>query len=363
MRLGIDAGRALHGRGGVASYTLELIHGLSASHRVDEVVLFDLDRGWSRRAAFEEELGRLADRIVVAPVDEHELRTLDLFHAPGFAMPPVGTPRHVFTVHDLTVLSHPHCHVLENRVQTLTSVSDAIVRGATLLSVSEATRAETARLLALPITSIEVVPPMLNPVFEVAGDREADTSAAARLGVREPYVLAVASLEPRKNFGRLLDAWSSLESATGAHQLVVVAAEGWRQGRVRRRLERMTGDGSVVKIGHVSDEVLGALYRRANLFVLPSLAEGFGLPVVEAMACGTPVVTSRISSLPEVCGGAALLVDPEDVDEIATAVGRLLADPSLRRHLRDRGLERARAYSREVIVPRLFEVYRRAAQR
>ena len=117
----------------------------------------------------------------------------------------------------------------------------------------------------------------------------------------------------------------------------------------------------MVKIGHITDDVLAALYRRANLFVFPSLAEGFGLPVAEAMACGTPVVTSQISSMPEVAGDVALLVDPEDVDEIAAAIARLLGDQSLRRGLRDRGLEQARSFSREALVPRLFEVYRRAA--
>jgi glycosyltransferase involved in cell wall biosynthesis len=215
----------------------------------------------------------------------------------------------------------------------------------------------------MPSESVEVVPPILNPIFTMAGDRASDVLAAERLGVREPYVLAVASLEPRKNFGGLLDAWSLLGKGTGANQLVVVAAEGWRQGRVRRRMERMTGDGSVVKIGHIPDDVLAGLYRRANAFVFPSLAEGFGLPVVEAMACGVPVVTSRVSSLPEVCGEAALLVDPEDTDEIASAIGRVLGDRALRLRLSDGGLERARAFSREAVAPRLFEVYRRAAQR
>jgi glycosyltransferase involved in cell wall biosynthesis len=299
----------------------------------------------------------------VAPTVRSELEGLDLFHAPGFAMPPRGAPRYVFTLHDLTILSHPFCHSLANRVRTLASVSHALARGATILAVSRATKEETARLLAMPMESVEIVPPMLNPVFTMAGDREVDLRAAERLGVREPYVLAVASLEPRKNFGGLLDAWNLLGTTTGAHQLVVVAAEGWRQGRVRRRLERMTGDGSVVKIGHIPDEVLAGLYRRANAFVFPSLAEGFGLPVVEAMACGVPVVTSRVSSLPEICGDAALLVDPNDTDEIASAIAHLLGDRGLRRRLSDRGLERARAFSREAVAPRLLEVYRRAAQR
>jgi glycosyltransferase involved in cell wall biosynthesis len=361
VRLGIDAGRALHGRGGVATYTRELIRALIDSPRVEEITLFDLDRGCSKRATFEREIGPLSEGVLVAPAERSTLEGLNLFHAPGFAMPPSGAPRHVFTLHDLTVLSHPHCHTLDNRVRTLTAVSEALARGATALAVSIATREEAARLLALPTGAIEIVPPLLNPIFQVGGDRDADARAASRLGIREPYVLAVASLEPRKNFGRLLDAWNALGHATGAQQLVVVAAEGWRQGRVRRRLERMTGDGSVVKIGHVSDTLLAALYRRATVFVFPSLAEGFGLPVAEAMACGAPVVTSKASSMPEVAGDAALLVDPEDTDEIAAAVARLLGDSSLRQHLRDRGLDRARLFSREALVPRLFEVYRRAA--
>jgi alpha-1,3-rhamnosyl/mannosyltransferase len=361
VRLGIDAGRALHGRGGVATYTRELIRSLIDSPRVEEIVLFDLDGDCSKRDDFERGIGALPAGVVTAPALRSELEGLNLFHAPGFAMPPIGAPRHVFTLHDLTVLSHPHCHTLDNRVRTLASVADALARGATVLAVSQATKEETVRLLALPTSSVEVVPPLLNPIFRVAGDRKEDAEAAAKLGVREPYVLAVASLEPRKNFGRLLDAWNSLGTATGAHQLVVVASEGWRQGGVRRRLERMTSDGSVVKVGHVSDQILAALYRRANLFVFPSLAEGFGLPVAEAMACGTPVVTSALSSMPEVVGDGALMVDPEQVDEIAVGIERLLGDRNLRRVLRDKGLERARAFSREALVPRLFEVYRRAA--
>jgi glycosyltransferase involved in cell wall biosynthesis len=137
---------------------------------------------------------------------------------------------------------------------------------------------------------------VLNPIYRVAGDRKGDTETAARLGIREPYVLAVASLEPRKNFGRLLDAWNSL-----------------------------------------------------------------GRPVAEAMACGAPVVTSALSSMPEVVGDGALMVEPERTDDIAAAIERLLGDRTLRGTLRDKGLERARAFSREALVPRLFEVYRRAA--
>jgi alpha-1,3-rhamnosyl/mannosyltransferase len=364
VRLGIDAGRALHGRGGVASSTRELISAFVTLAPEDEIVLFDLDRGATDRRAFERAIGPLTDRARTAPATRSELQLLDLFHAPGFRMPPAGSPDHVFTLHDLTVISHPRCHLLDNRVRTLTSIAEALARGATLLAVSKATRDEAARLLALSAEALEVVPPIVNPVFSAVADRAEDGSRVRRLGVEDAYVLAVASLEPRKNLGRLLDAWDSLDdTAIGDHSLVIVTADGWRQGSVVRRLRAMAGDGGLVQIGRVGDADLAALYRRATAFVFPSLAEGFGLPLVEAMACGTPVVTSRVSSMPEVTGDAALLVDPEDADDIASAVARLIHDRDLRRRLRELGIERAERYRAAAVIPRLLEVYRRTARR
>jgi alpha-1,3-rhamnosyl/mannosyltransferase len=176
--------------------------------------------------------------------------------------------------------------------------------------------------------------------------------------------LAVGSLEPRKNLERLLDAWTALpDRLRSTHQLVVVAADGWRQRTILRRLDGLADTGSVLRVGRLNDAELAALYRRARALVFPSLAEGFGLPVAEAMACGAPVVTSNSSSLPEVAGGAAILVDPEDADEIAAAVAGVLEDEALRRGLRERGYERSMCFSREAVLPRLLEIYRRTSQR
>jgi glycosyltransferase involved in cell wall biosynthesis len=364
LRLGVDAGRALHGRGGVATSTRELIRALLTFASEDDIVLFDLDHGVTIPSAFERAVGPLSDRARTAPAKQSELQLLDLFHAPGFRMPPFGSPHHVFTLHDLTVISHPQCHILDNRVRTLTSVAEALARGATLHAVSEATRDEAVRLLALPAEVLEVVPPIVNPVFSAVADRAEDASRIGRLGVEEPYVLAVASLEPRKNLGRLLDAWDVLDDTRiDGHSLVVVTADGWRQGSVVRRLRTMVGDGRLVQIGRVGDGDLAALYRRATTFVLPSLAEGFGLPLVEAMASGTPVVTSRLSSMPEVTADAALLVDPEDADDIASAIERLIHDRELRRRLRELGFERSEDFTAAAVLPRMLEVYRRAVRR
>lgn len=361
MRIGIDAGRVIRGHGGVSSYTRELIRTLVEEGVAHEIVLFDLDGKTPRRRDLEAALGPLPSRVSIASSSRTELETIDLFHAPAFAMPPVGARRHVFTVHDLTVLSHPECHTVGNRVRTLASVAEALVRGATIIAVSDATRREALRLLALPSEDVEVLPPILSPTFSAHGDAGADDRVLRSRGVDGAYVLAVASLEPRKNIGRLLEAWTLLpEELRQTHQLVVVTADGWLQSKVRRRLDAMSRSRSVVNVGHLPAGELAALYRRARVFVFPSLAEGFGLPVVEAMACGTPVVTSNRSSLPEVAGDAAVQVDPEDPDEIATAVAAVLEDQALRRRLRDRGFERSLSFTSAVILPRLLAIYQRA---
>jgi alpha-1,3-rhamnosyl/mannosyltransferase len=348
----------------VATYTRQLINGLARHASGHEIVVFDLDRGVHRRDAFERVFGTLPPEVRSAKATRDELAGLDIFHAPGFVMPPVGAPNHVFTLHDLTVLSHPGYHTVDNRVRTLVSIAEALVRGATVIGVSRATRAEAVRLLSLSGETLEVLPPILDPRFTPGGNDELDQAALDRLGVEGPFCLAVGSLEPRKNLGRLLDAWELLpENSRADLRLVVVSSAGWLEGAVRRRLHSRNREGSVRLLSQVPGFDLAALYRRARVVVFPSLAEGFGLPVAEAMACGAPVVTSDLSAMPEVAGGAAVLVDPGDVDDIADGIRRVLDDTELRRELRERGPERATRFSAESVVPRLLEIYHRTVQR
>ena len=362
MRVGIDAGQVLSGQGGVAAYSRELVKALAAPELNDEIVLYDLEGRMPRRALFEQALGPLPARVVVGCGTDEELESLDVFHAPAFAMPPPGAPRHLFTLHDLTVISHPECHTIGNRVRTLTSLAEALSRGATLLAVSEATRREAQRLLAIPPAAMEVLPPFVNAIFSPAGSAQDDLEVAHQLGIRRPCALVVGSLEPRKNLSRLLDAWSQLPAAMqSAHQLVVVGGEGWKELGVRRQLRAMVRDGSVVRAGFVAESSLAAQYRQTRAFVFPSIAEGFGLPVAEAIACGAPVVTSNRSSLPEVAGQAAILVDPENTEDLAVAIQSLLEDRELRHGLREAGLERAQCHASAVLLPKLRAIYQRAA--
>jgi glycosyltransferase involved in cell wall biosynthesis len=191
-------------------------------------------------------------------------------------------------------------------------------------------------------------------------DPEERAAFLQRQQLVRPYILAVGTLEPRKNLPGLLRAYARLAPEV-PHDLVLVGAEGWLTGEIHATLEKLRLGGRVRMTGFVADDDLPHWYGGADLFAFASLYEGFGLPVVEAMACGVPVVTSNVSSLPEVAGDAAVLVDPADVDAIADGLRRVLTDTDLARRLRHSGLKRAARFTWEQTAARTVAVYREVA--
>jgi len=183
--------------------------------------------------------------------------------------------------------------------------------------------------------------------------------ALKRYVIERPYILYVGSLEKRKNLPRLLEAYAYLRETLPGWKLVIVGGRKWKSDPIYKAVQRLGLEPHVIFTGFVAEEDLPALYNGADLFVFPSLYEGFGLPVLEAMACGTPVVTSNTSSLPEVAGEAALLVAPTDVKAIAAAMQRVLSEPDLAAELRRRGLERASQFSWERTARETLAVYER----
>jgi glycosyltransferase involved in cell wall biosynthesis len=181
-----------------------------------------------------------------------------------------------------------------------------------------------------------------------------------KYGVERPYILYVGALESRKNLPRLLEAYARLRKWSARWKLVIVGARKWKFTPIFEAVQRLGLEPHVHFTDYVADEDLPALYRGAELFAFPSLYEGFGLPVLEAMACGTPVVTSNRSSLPEVAGDAALLVDPLDVEAIAGAMQRVLADEALAAGLREIGLARAAQFTWERTARETVAVYKKA---
>ncbi len=269
-----------------------------------------------------------------------------------YAAPLGSSAASVLTVHDVSFLRHPEWFTWRDRLVLNAGVRLSMRRAARVLVPSGHARDELCTLLRADPARVVVTPEGVDGRFSpLPRDGSADGGRAPadagrlfrHLGIHRPYVLAVGNLQPRKNLSRLVEAWALLAAQDPAlpHQLVIAGGfRGRRDGATGLAIDLRIGD-RVAFPGVIRDADLPALYRAADLFVLPSLYEGFGLPVLEAMACGTPVACSGTTALPEVAGGAAALFDPEDPADIAGVIRALLADETLRADMRERGLLRA----------------------
>lgn len=283
---------------------------------------------------------------------------LDLFHGPVNALPRGLACRSVVTVHDLALFRWPE-QVTGRRYHYLTrAVRDAVRLAARVLAVSEATKHDLVELLGIPSERIAVTPLGVDQRFRPPA-MEALAAFRARVRLTGPYLLAVGTLEPRKNLTRLLEAFASL-TAEFPHQLVLVGPEGWRNTELQATLDRLDLGDRLRFTGFVPDDDLPSWYAAAELFVIPSLYEGFGLPLLEAMACAAPVVAGNTSALPEVAGDAAVLIDPTSVDAIAAGIRRVLGSRDLQRRLAQAGRERARAFTWERTAAATAAAYREA---
>ena len=274
---------------------------------------------------------------------------VDVFHSPDFVLAPVRSARSIVTVHDLTFVVRPECAAASLRRYLSRMVPRSVHRADRVLADSKATADDLMRLYDVPAERLDVVYSAADPRFRPLPPAEAEALLAG-LDVPRPFLLTVGTLEPRKNLSRLIDAFLSLDLP---QQLVVVGARGWLYGDLLAKLAQPR----IVAPDHVSDDQLVALYNLAEAFVYPSLYEGFGLPPLEAMACGVPVAVSNVSSLPEVVGQAGLTFEPEDTGAIAAAIRRLVDDAGLRAELRAAGPEQAANFSWEASARQLKGIY------
>lgn len=364
MRIAIDARLWAEPRSGIGRYTRSLIEHLLRIapeehwiHYVDRPPGATLPGVEVRCLPWPQ---RLLWSLWHAPRDLRR-RPVDLFHGvTGFELPPRGPWTLVTTVHDLVPLRLPALVPSRHRWAVRCLLGGALRRAQRVIAVSEATRAEVLARYRLPPARVVVVPEAAAPHFTPPAPA-ALAAARTRYGLARPYVLFVGFLEPKKNLGTLLEAIARLRrrGAWGGTELLVVGSRGWGPDP-GERVRALDLDGAVRFVGPAPDADLPALYAGAVAFAFPSLWEGFGLPVLEAMASGAPVVASDRGALPEITGGAALLVEPA-AEPLADALERLLADPALRERLRAAGLARAAEYSWERTARETLAVYRTAA--
>jgi glycosyltransferase involved in cell wall biosynthesis len=284
----------------------------------------------------------------------------DVVHSTYIA--PFGSPCPVVvSVHDVSFRRYPQYFSWKDRALFSTLLPSSLRRAGAILTLSAHARDELHRFFPRLRAPIHVVPAAPGGSFRPM-DAGAAEPAATRRGLRPPFLLAVGSLQPRKNLVRLIEAYAALRQDHPAIQLAIVGPNGFHSSRVKDTIVERGVSGSVRLLGYVEEEDLVALYNAAIGLVYPSVYEGFGLPVVEAMACGRPVIASNTSSLPEVAGDAAILVDPFDVSALHGAMERLVTEPRVAESLSARGLAQAARFSWRRTAATAVAVYQAACQ-
>ena len=347
MRIGVDASRSVvRPRTGTENYSYHLIREMLELGRANDYTLY-----FNRPPAPDDFApGRAEHRVIPLPrlwthvrlSAEMAARPPDVLFVPSHVLPAVHPRRSVATIHDLGYLYWPKAHPLARRWYLHLSTLFNARASSRVIADSQATADDLTRRYRVPRDKIEVIHLGCGPEYRPPS-AEAAASVRSRYALPERYVLAVGTIQPRKNLGRLVEAFLQVRRAAGDAVLVLVGKPGWGAEPV---LRQVAASGSAVRIlGYVPDRDMPALLGGAEVLAFPSLYEGFGLPALEAMACGTPVICANNSSLPEIVGEAGLLVPPTEVDAIAGALILLLEDPALREELRRRGLERAAGFT------------------
>lgn len=360
MLIGIDASRALHARRtGTENYSLQLIRHLlrlDSGHAVrlychqppppglfapsdapaPELRVIPWPRLWTH--------ARLSVEMLAAPPD--------VLFVPSHVLPVVHPRRSVVTIHDLGYHWFPEAHTPAARRQLDLSTRFNAAAAAHVLADSQATRDDLCRVYGTPAGKVTVVHLGRDENLRPVDDPQRLRQVRAKLGIdrggqARPYLLYVGTLQPRKNLSRLIDAFAAVVDLVPDLVLVLAGQRGWLAEPIYRRADQLGLAGRVLFPGFVEDDDLPALLSGALAFVFPSLYEGFGIPVLEAQACGAPVLASNTSSLPEVAGQGALLVDPLSTAAIAAGLRRLLTEPDLRDHLRAAGFANLRRFSWE----------------
>jgi glycosyltransferase involved in cell wall biosynthesis len=290
---------------------------------------------------------------------------LDVLHASDVVQFAPTRARLVSTVYDLTPMLFPDWHTNQNRAVFRQKMRRVCKHAHAIIAISEHTKRDLVKTLAIPEERIHVVYGAADARYRPIHDRDEIGRVTRKYGVpKSSYILYVGTLEPRKNLVRLVEAYAmTLERHGDKTPLLVLAgAKGWLYEEIFRTVERLGLQRRVVFTGFVDDEDLPALFNGALFFVYPSLYEGFGIPVLEAMACGVPVITSNTSSLPEVVGEAGVLVDPTDASALAVALMALLSDPERRARLHAVSLARAAMFSWERAARQTLAVYEDAVR-
>lgn len=370
MRIGIDLSAIQSTKSGVDWYTHHVIKEIMGLLRPDERLFLFTNRetGFEKEATSHPGVTVVMSRfpyqepwrqfILPLLLRRHEI---DVCFFTNFVLSVAGSCPMVLTIHDLSFKLFPRTHSLRNVIWARSLVPISTRRARHIIADSHNTKLDLLRTMSVPEEKVTVVHLGASGLFSPEPE-PGDDQAVSGYGIVKPYVLYVGTLEPRKNLTMLIRSFDKLAKSNPDIHLVLAGRRGWMAQAIFDELERRDLIGRVHITGYVQDQHLPALYRGAAAFIYPSLYEGFGLPPLEAMSAGTPVIVSKNSSLPEVVGDAGLYVNPLDPAELTKAMEAVVGDPELAQSLREKGLKRAGLFSWKKTAEKTLQIIRDAAR-
>jgi glycosyltransferase involved in cell wall biosynthesis len=370
MRIAFDGTTLRPGRTGVGYYTEHLLHHLAQEGPEEELVVIsnrpvDTTRPLPARVTVRSapwRLPRMAWMQTLAPRMLREIHA-DIAHFTNGMLPITSPVPTVVTIHDMSLTMYPRFHPPRRVLLNRPLVDLAARRADAIITVSQSAKRDIMRLYSLPADRVHVVHEAAAPTFRrVTGAPELER-VRRQYALPERFILYVGTIEPRKNLPKLIEGFAKRRQRGDlSHQLVCVGPYGWLSRDIEELIERLHVEDAVHFPGYVPFDDLPSLYSLAEMFVFPSLYEGFGLPVIEAMACGVPVVTGQVPALMEVAGGAVELVERLDAESLGDVMVALARDGDRRRELSGLGLERAKAFSWQRAARETLDVYREAVR-
>lgn len=371
MRIAIDAHSVGTGLGGNESYATNLIEALADIDQVNDYTLYVTKRlalerfknRWQNFAVRQTIPHTPLIRIPLILSKELRQNPVDVLHV-QFTAPPLAPCRVVCTIHDLAFEHLPETFKRRSWIQMRMTVRHTAKNAARIITVSEYSKRDIVETYGIPAEKIAVTHEAAPAHFQPVISENELQRARQTYGIEGEYVLSVGSIQPRKNLTRLIAAYSRLRTKRTEGKLpklVLVGKQAWLYGETLKAIKDFGLSDSVILTGYVPESDLPALYSGALCFIYPSYFEGFGLPPLEAMKCGAAVIVGNRTSLPEVVGNAAVMVDPFDIDALAFAIEKLIDDSDFRSRLRVQGLERSKKFSWHSTARKTLAVYKQAA--
>lgn len=354
MKIGIDIQSTVGSKTGIGYYASNLVEKLTSMREVDVVVYKDErlpELNTVRRIFWE-------NATLPALVKNDNL---DIFHVPGFAGPRVkGKTKKITTICDLIGVLYPENLNIVSRFYWQKWLPYCVKNSDAMIAISEHTKKDIMKLLGVPAEKIHVILLAADRKFRPIEDGKIPGFIRGKYGLPDEFFLTAGTIEPRKNIVGLVEAFSAYISGSGSGiSLVIAGKKDWGYEKVREKVDELGIADKVIFTGYVPDEDLPVIYNLAKFFVYPSFYEGFGLPVLEAMSCGRPVICSNNSSLPEVAGDAAILIDPSDIKDMKLAIQKMNADEPLRKDLAEKSLRQAGRFSWEKTAAQTLDVYKK----